>query len=102
MTAIRETALAVPSVVAYSLVKLGARGAILFLALFVSWLVGSKKSNSTLSDKVTTFLSYTMIFFIGVFVAAVLTVVAGLLMPNVSAPVATDQPAPRDAEAATG
>jgi MFS family permease len=40
--------------------------------------------------------------FIGVFVAAVLTVVAGLLMPNVSAPVATDQPAPRDAEAATG
>jgi EmrB/QacA subfamily drug resistance transporter len=40
--------------------------------------------------------------FIGVFVAAVLTVVAGLLMPNVSAPVATAQPAPSDAEAATG
>jgi hypothetical protein len=35
-------------------------------------------------------------------VAAVLTVVAGLLMPNVSAPVATAQPAPSDAEAATG
>jgi hypothetical protein len=40
--------------------------------------------------------------FIGVFVAAALTVVAGLLMPNVSAPIATDQPAPSDAEAATG